>query len=404
MSAETGARLRVLVCPHELITGGSQINAIDLAARIRDRGHEVRVFAPPGPLQSRIDALGLQYRPAPPMTGRALAPRTVRALRREIREFRPDIVHAYEHPPAVTSTAISQATRHRSVITVLSMDVPDFLPVDVPLIVGTADLARGQGARRGTVHLMEPPVDTAHDRPTDRRRARADLGLGDDRFVISVVGRLSSEHEKARGVAEAIAALAAAPLPRAVTFVVAGSGDDEEGVRAAAARFSAVDFDVRLEGDVADPRPVYAAADLVIGMGSSALRAMAHARPVVVQGPGGFWNLLSPDTIGLHLRQGFFGHGDSGGPSLAAIVSGVMADPASAEALGWFGRAVVEDRFAIDRAASRLEQVYIAEARGPRAPGRRSAAYALWRYLLFRVALTHPRAHSAFRRVVHRHG
>jgi len=36
--------MRVLVYPHELAIGGSQINAIDLAAEIRTLGHEAIVY------------------------------------------------------------------------------------------------------------------------------------------------------------------------------------------------------------------------------------------------------------------------------------------------------------------------------------------------------------------------
>ena len=40
---------------------------------------------------------------------------------------------------------------------------------------------------------------------------------------------------------------------------------------------------VVLTGELRDPRPAYAAADVSLGMGGSALRAMAFGRPLVVQ-------------------------------------------------------------------------------------------------------------------------
>ena len=45
---------------------------------------------------------------------------------------------------------------------------------------------------------------------------------------------------------------------------------------------------VLLTGEIADPRPAYAAADVVVGQGGSALRGMAFGKPLVVVGEGRF--------------------------------------------------------------------------------------------------------------------
>ena len=62
---------------------------------------------------------------------------------------------------------------------------------------------------------------------------------------------------------------------------------------------------VLVTGALLDPRPAYAAADIVIGMGSSALKGMAFGKPLVVQGEQGFWKLLEPATLPIFLAQGF---------------------------------------------------------------------------------------------------
>lgn len=394
-------RLRILVCPHELITGGSQLNAIDLAARIRDRGHTVEIYAPPGPLVRRIASFGLTYRPAPAMTSRSLRWRSLRGLAREIRRFQPDIVHAYEFPPAIASAAVYPAAPHRSVVTILSMGVPDFIPEDVPLIVGTADLANDQSRRRGVVRLMEPPIDPDADSPRDAADARAELGIAGDQFVVAVVGRLSSEHEKALGVINAMEALASSELPGPVTLIVAGAGDRWGDVRRAAAAVRNPLLTVRIEGDVADPRPIYAAAHVVFGMGGSALRAMSHARPLIVQGTDGFWETLSAQSVDRFLAQGFFGQGPSGGPAFHELVSGLMHDDGRRDELGRFGRDLVLRRFAIDRAARELEELYLAEVERHRTirsrPWSSAHAVALARYGRFRASIVFPAAQRVSR-------
>lgn len=397
-----GSRLRVLVCPHELITGGSQIIAIDQAARLRDRGHEVMVYAPPGPLETQIRAAGLPYHAAPSYRGDSARPAVIRALLREIRDFRPDVVHTYESGPALAATLASVGTPIRHIATVGSMTIPDFIPDDVPLMPTTGDLVRSASQRRsGEVILMPVTVDAEHDAPRDMSAARARLGL-DDGLVISVVGRLSAEHHKARGIILAIDALLEAGVD--ATLLVAGTGDEEDLVREAATRADGTRLRVRLEGNVADPRDIYAAADVGFGMGSSAARAISHAKPFIVQGRNGFWRLLDESSADDFVATGFFGDGPSGGPGFAELVQDLERDARRREELGAFGRRLALEQYAAATAAERLEGICVAAAHRP--AGRRAAVVArsLGRYARFRVALAAPWLQRAVHRVTGRDG
>ena len=86
--------MRVAVYPHMLELGGSQLHAIELAAGVRDLGHDVVVFAQPGPLKARVDELGLDFVAAPQPRGRP-SPGVLRALGGLIAERSLDVVHAY---------------------------------------------------------------------------------------------------------------------------------------------------------------------------------------------------------------------------------------------------------------------------------------------------------------------
>src|SRR5664280_1738233 len=88
--------MRVLVHPIDLEIGGSEINAIDLAAAVRDRGHDVIVYSRPGPLRDLVFERKLRHieahfpaRPRP-------SPVAVWELRKIVREEQIDLVHAYE--------------------------------------------------------------------------------------------------------------------------------------------------------------------------------------------------------------------------------------------------------------------------------------------------------------------
>ncbi len=63
-------------------------------------------------------------------------------------------------------------------------------------------------------------------------------------------------------------------------------------------------------------------------MGSSALRALSIARPVVVQGEDAFSLVFEPDKLDVFLNQGFYGvaDGSAGAERLAEQIGGLLAD------------------------------------------------------------------------------
>ena len=92
--------MKVLTYPHSMEMGGSQLNAIQVAGAVRDRGHEVIVISEPGPLVARVNAMGLEHievskdrkRPSPTVT---------RMLGELVQGRSVDIVHAHEWPPII---------------------------------------------------------------------------------------------------------------------------------------------------------------------------------------------------------------------------------------------------------------------------------------------------------------
>jgi len=381
--------MRVLVCPHVLELGGSQLNAVELAAAVRDRGHDVSVFGPPGALVARVRELDLPYLEAP-VGGRRPARVLVRAVRELVRREQIEVVHGYEWPPileAFFGATLRDGTA--TVGTVMSMAVAPFLPPSVPLVVGTEQIgATVRADRGGEVHVLEPPVDTVHNRPGCGGDAfRAELGIPAGTPLVVVVSRLAHEL-KLEGIERAVAAVEHLDARRAVRLVVVGDGPAREQVAVGAAGVNArLGRDaVVLTGERVDPRPAYDAADVVLGMGGSALRAMAFAKPLVVLGEDGFSEVFGPETLEVFLWQGFYGIGDADPTParLAAQIEDLLADPERARTLGAFARRTVEARFSLGNEAAALERIYDgARAAVPAAARRwresaRSAAQVSW--------------------------
>lgn len=352
--------MRVIVYAHLMEIGGSQLCAVDLAGRTAEHGHEVTLFAPPGDLVALARSRGLRV-VHPPDPGRWPTRRNVRELVALVRETRADVVHGYEWGPAAeVILGPFLATGTPGVATCLSMDVPDFMPTSLPLIVGTHDLYCEQCARRGDVHLMEPPIDTRRHAPSDPAIARTILGLGSDDVVVSVVGRLTTDLGKLSGVLEAIDAVGQVGRHYRVVLLVVGDGPGLGATRTAAAvvNRSLGREAVRVVGSLIDPDPAYAAADIVLGMGSSALKGMAHGRPLVVQGEGGFWRLFDEGSAPSFRRNGWWGQGGAGTSDLVTILHTVIADPARRAWLGSIGRDLVLTHYDLERATDQVITLY----------------------------------------------
>lgn len=357
--------MRILVYPHMLEIGGSQLNAIELAAGVRDLGHDMLVFGQPGPLVERVAELELEFVAAPRPRGRP-SPKVIRALVGLVRRRGVDIVHGYEWTTALEAYWGPRAQHGvPSVATVMSMAVAPFLPRDMPLAVGTEQIAdHERRAGRSAIDVIEPPVDVHGNAPgavasEDFRRR---FELDPEALTIVCVTRLAAQL-KLEGVLAAIDAVADLPdSPRAQLVIVGdGPGRQTAAERAERANARAGRRAVILTGELRDPRPGYAAADVCLGMGGSALRAMSFAKPLVVAGEHGFWELLTPETVERFLWTGWYGVGDGAqhGPAkLSAILRDLLPDGARRERLGGYGRGLVQQRFSLQGAAARQLEIY----------------------------------------------
>lgn len=356
--------MRILVYPHDLNMGGSQTNAIDLAAAVAALGHECIVFGRRGTLCERIEQLGLEFIESPD-PGRRPSLRIARALRAIAVERRIDVIHGYEWPPGLEAAMAAEPLADvAAVCTVMSMAVAPFLPEWMPLVVGTQQISAVEQARgRLSVNLIEPPVDLDHNRavpPEAVAAFRQRYGL-DERPVVVSVSRLVPEL-KLEGLSTAIEV--AADLARTAPFqlLIVGDGRARADLERAAARVDELAGrpTVVFTGELADPRVAYAVGDIALGMGGSALRSLAFGAPLIVQGEGGFFRALTPETVDTFRWQGWYGvgaPGTDGRAVLAAELLPLLTDPQRRERAGRFSREVVE-QFSLESAARRQLAVY----------------------------------------------
>ncbi len=367
--------MRVIVYPHDLDMGGSQLNAIEIAAAVRDFGVEATIFGHRGALNDRIAQLGLEFVEAPQprhRPSRAVA----EALRHTAKHRGATVLHGYEWPPALECYFASAALQSTvAVSTVMSMSIAPFIPRKMPLLVGTEQIAHAERvAGRREVAVLEPPVDLAHNAPlpeAEERSFRRQYGIDSEDFLLVSVSRLAREL-KAEGLITAISTAANLPRSWRVRFVIVGDGPARDEIQQAAAEANsrAGRPIVTVAGQLMDPRTAYAAADAVLGMGGSALRALAYSRPLIVQGEQGFFALLDGRSAPTFLWQGWYGVGSDpaeGSAAFTHIVRRLVSSPDLCRTVGALGRKLVTDRFSLTAAARRQVEFY--ERAGRDRPG-----------------------------------
>jgi glycosyltransferase involved in cell wall biosynthesis len=234
----------------------------------------------------------------------------------------------------------------------------------MPLTLGTEELvAEAAGTRSGVTELLEPPVDTRTNRPgaADGTAFRREHGIPDDCCLFVVVSRLVG-WLKQEGIERSIEAIGRTAADAPVRLVVVGDGTSAAHLRALGAAVNARTGaeTVHFTGALVDPRAAYDAADVVIGMGGSALRGMAFGKPLLVIGEGGFSEIFRAESASRFYWTGYYGIGD-GDPDereLEVRIRTLLDDPALRRELGEYALGVVEGRYSLDAVGTGLDALY----------------------------------------------
>jgi L-malate glycosyltransferase len=356
--------MKILVSLHDLALGGTTVNAIELAAALRDQhGHDVILFGSPGPMSRLVCDAGLRFVPAPVARSHP-SPARMQALRTTVKKERPDLLHVWETWACLDAyCAVHLPMGVPMLVTDMQMELTQVLPTNPTTTFGTPELVdRARAAGRRRVELLLPPVDTRLNAPglIDPKPFRELCGVKPGELMIVTVSRLvdSLKGESLRRTIHAVRALGHS-LP--IRLIIVGDGSARESIEALA---NSVNIELGREavvmpGAMLDPRPAYAAADVVVGMGGSALRAMAFGKPTIVVGERAFSGAITPQTAPGFLYKGMYGvaDGDPGGTALIDDIRSIVANLQALPALGEFSRQFVVEHFSLEVVASQLSAI-----------------------------------------------
>jgi glycosyltransferase involved in cell wall biosynthesis len=366
--------IRVLHVQHSLDPGGMENGVVNVASKLDSRGFEFHVcclersgaFADRLPDPKNVYPLG---------KGDGFSLRAVWQLYRLIRRLRPHVVHTHNLGALIYAGAATFGGRWRPILHGEHGQPDDGIEqrrrlrqrkrlFRIARKVHTVshslrDFFLSQGFPAEQILPLVNGVDTERFVPADRQAARREVGIPESARVAVVVGRLI--HSKGHlGLFKAFEGVVAA-YPDAILLVVGAGGSDEAEI-ASAASSSPVAPHIRMEGFRSDPRPFYAAADVLIspstieGLSNVVLEAMACGLPGLLHDACGNREVIRDGIDGIVADL-------STEPGIERALIEQFQDPAKLQALGQSARVSVVERFSLDRMADAYAEVYIALSR-----------------------------------------
>lgn len=374
----------LLACPYAWdVPGGVQTHVRQLAASLRDRGHDVVIAAPfrsqdaSEPAVERVGrAVSLPWGGSiVPLCVSAASFRRVRAL---LRAFDPDVVHVHE-PFSPSTAMLATLAAHRPVVATFHafIDRSRVLDASAPLLRIVwrriaAAVAVSEAAAECAGRVVRRPLDVIPNgvaSPVVERRGALATGLPRGRLVL-----WTHRLEPRKGFPIAIRAFAelAAELDD-VHLVVVGDGPDRTALGLLPERHRGR---VSMLGAVSDDElgSLRAAARVFVApavghesFGIALVEAMAAGLPVVATDIPGYREVIRPGVDGLLVPP-------NDPNALAAALRRVLSEPELAASLVAAGRRRART-YSWDVVAPRLEAIYarIAARVAARPPATRTA-------------------------------
>jgi glycosyltransferase involved in cell wall biosynthesis len=354
---------------------GAEVALGHLAGGLSAAGHKVIVICgQDGPVRQMLADRGLDARVIPLHNTDRFHPlrfwRTVRALRKILREHQCDIVHSNDIP---SFQAISLAAKREGVPRVCHarfLIQPEgarwFLKYGVEQVVAVSQYLKG--------HLMEAAPDVFDGKiavsldgmnipapPTDgdRQAARRQLTIPADRFVFLFVGQFS----QIKGVADLIEAVALLPedlRARCAFYLV---GDDLQNAGQYRREMIALAEKKLPGGPIHFPGfrknvPAWlAACDCVVvpsridPLGMTVMESMAAACAVIGAAVGGIPEMVQPNTTGQLVPP-------ATPPDLAAAIATMAQDPRTAHQMGQAGYQRAIEIFSLQKHVGEVVNIY----------------------------------------------
>ena len=365
---------KVLMVLMGLEIGGAETHVVELSKELHREGWEVAVVSNGGVYERELTEAGIRCHRAPLHKRDAfLMLRSLRILRRVIREEKPDVVHAHARIPALLCGILQRQMGFPFVTSAHWVFYVNFLLKKIAdwgeRTIAVSDdiktyLIENYGVPAERISVTINGIDTEKFSPdVSGERVLREFGLSAEKPVVSYVSRMDESRALVARQLVAIAPRLREAIP-GVQLLIAGGGDvfDEIKARSDAANAAAGEPYIVMTGARTDINEIVAAGDVFVGVSRAALEAMAAAKPVIVSGNEGYIGLFEESKLALAQSNNFCCRGceASSEELLYGDIVKVLCqldDDRRAE-LGRYGREVIQNDYSVARMAKDAAEAY----------------------------------------------
>lgn len=366
----TGRRLKVMMLTVGLGVGGTETQIRDLATNLDRERFWCLVCAlkGDGEVAKQIEERGIQVQV---LGGKGfLDPRLLWRLIRLVRAFRPDVIHAFLPPANVAGGLVSALCRVPCLILScrdLGVSKRWHYVVAERMVAGLADVVtccsdavrRSVGSRFGgdsrrylTIHNGVSIERFQAQMPLDA----ASIGLQGDGPLIGTVCRLEEPTKGLSVLLNAMALLKKSSGNLPFRLLVVGDGPARADLQQLCIQLGLAQ-EVAFSGGRQDVDRILPMLSLFVlpslseGFGIAIVEAMAAGLPVVASAVGGIPEIVLHGKTGLLVPPG-------NAAALAQAVDQCMSDPQLRRSFGLKGREIARERFSLQAAVRRHEELY----------------------------------------------
>lgn len=299
--------LRVVLASSQRGWHGGEGQARLLAVGLRERGHEVHLFARRG--ETFAQRMAKEGFPVVELSGGGRSLRGILQARLAIRRLKPDVLHANDSHALTCLMLAGLGLRVPAHIASRRVIYPIRTPVQFRLFAdrivcvatATVEACRAASLPEERLALVFSGVDPSRietgDQQQIRHQVREKLGLASDTLLLLCVGKLN----EAKGHCDLLDAMPDILQKHPhLTLVLAGAGELQETLQTQAKRLG-IAQNVRFLGYRDDVPDLVRAADLYVqpsrseGLCNAVIDAMFARCPVVASARGGLLDLIPPE-------------------------------------------------------------------------------------------------------------
>ena len=368
----------ILMTTMSMGIGGAETHILELSKRLVSLGHQVTVASNGGEYVKALEVAGVRHETMP-MHRRSIAAmiRSYFSLRRLIHRGDFDVVHAHARIPGFLCGLLRRKDHKYVFITTahgmfavggLAGKLSNWGQKTIAVSEDIREyLITKYGVPQSNIFLTSNGIDMERFSPEVSGEAvRTEFGIAPDAPVIVHVSRLDLETSIIAEQLLDIAPDLCTQCPKLQILIVGGGNQldrlqaEAEVVNAQIGRAA-----IHMTGPRTDVESCIAAADVFVGVSRAALEAMSGGRPVVLAGAQGYIGIFDETKREVSQRTNFCGRGEAL-PTETRLREDVLdllqRSPMEREALGTYGREMVQGQYSIETMVHDTLAAYAAAA------------------------------------------